>query len=215
MKALRLSIHHSEETIHPMHRFVCESPAIEREIFLEGRVHEGVETAIVYVEGDPDAYAAGLDAAGIEDYDLTPDGEDGCFVYVRQELDEASELLFDAFEQETLVIASPIEFEPDRTMRLTVVGHSSDLQALLDALPESVDVDVLSIGEYSSAVGTALSDRQREAMTVAWEVGYYEIPREAGIEVVADELDAAVSTTSDLLRRGESRLVAAALDERR
>ncbi|WP_226013154.1 helix-turn-helix domain-containing protein [Halomicrobium salinisoli] len=216
MKSLRLVLRHSAETIHPMHAFVCESPAVDREVFLEGRVHEGVETALTYVEGDREAYEAALQSRiDAEDYDVTPAGEEGFFLYVRQELDDAGQLLFDAFAQETLVIASPVEFRSDRTMRLTVVGHPDDLQAMLDALPEGVDADVRSIGDYGTKVGTALTDRQREALATAWDAGYYEVPRTAGIEDVADELDLAVSTVSDLLRRAESRLVAEALDEPR
>ena len=215
MKSLRLIVEHSAATIHPMHEFVCASPAIEREIFLEGRVHEGVETALTYVEGDPAAYEEALAALDPMDYDVTPDDDDGFFCYVRQELGESGLELFDAFEQETLVIASPIEFRSDRTMRLTVVGHPEDLQAMLDAMPEGATVDVRSIGEYSTAVGSAVTDRQREVLSTAWELGYYEVPREAGIEDVAGELDAAVSTISTVLRRGESSLVGVALDQRR
>ena len=214
MKSLRLVVHHTDETIHPMHEFVCESPAVEREIFLEGRVHEGVETALTYVEGDATAYERALDEIEVVDYDVTPDGDDGFFCYVRQELGDSGLELFDAFEQETLVIASPIEFRSDRTMRLSVVGHPDDLQAMLDAIPTGATVDVRSIGDYSSAVGSGITDRQREALRTAWDVGFYEVPREAGIEEVATELDAAVSTTSTLLRRAESNLVGEALDER-
>jgi len=133
-----------------------------------GRVHEGVETALTYVEGDREAYEVALRSRiDAEDYDITPAGEAGFFLYVRQELGDASQLLFDAFAQETLVIASPVEFRSDRTMRLTVVGHPDDLQAMLDALPDGVDADVRSIGEYGTHVGTALTERQREAVAAA------------------------------------------------
>jgi predicted DNA binding protein len=214
MKSLRLVLEHSPSMLHPMHAFVCSSPAVEREVILEGRVDEGVETLLSYVEGDRKAYEAALQSQGVEDYDVTPDDDEGFFLFVRQELGETGELLFEAFEQETVVIASPIEFRGNRTMRVTVVGHPEDLQAMLDALPDGVTADVRRIGEYSQAVGGRLTDRQWEAVAAAWQVGYYEIPRSAGVEAVADELGLAVSTVSDLLRRAEGRLVAAALDER-
>lgn len=212
MKSLRLRIRHSDETIHPMHEFVCESPFVEREVILDGQVTDGVETVLSYVEGDREAYESALATQGnLEEFDITPAGDDGFFMYAREELDEQGQLLADAFEQDTLVVASPIEFLADRTMTMTVVGHPDDLQAMLDAFPEGMDVDVLEIGEYTRAVGGALTDRQREAVAAASSVGYYEVPREAGIEVVAEELDCAVSTASDLLRRAEAGLVADAL----
>lgn len=49
---------------------------------------------------------------------------------------------------------------------------------------------------------------------MAWEVSYYQILREGGVEMVAGELECASSTASDLLRRAEQRVVAAVLDER-
>lgn len=71
---------------------------------------------------------------------------------------------------------------------------------------------MLAVGPYDRGVGRTLTDRQREAVTAAWSAGYYEVPREAGIDEVAGRLDCAVSTASDLLRRAELRMVANTLD---
>jgi hypothetical protein len=40
MKAIRVSITPTESTIHPMHAFLCESSAVDREFLLDGRVDE-------------------------------------------------------------------------------------------------------------------------------------------------------------------------------
>lgn len=85
------------------------------------------------------------------------------------------------------------------------------VQVVLDTLLEAVTVDVRKVGMYTKAIGGLLTDRQREAIEVAWKAGYYEVPRTGGIEAVADELECAVSSASDLLRRAESRLVSDAL----
>lgn len=216
MKSLRLAIEHTDETIHPMHAFVCESPAVDREIILEGQVSDGVETLLCYVEGDRQAYERALgERADPVDYDITPDEGEGFFMYVRAELGGGGELLADAFDQETVVVASPIEFRADRTMRLTVVGRSADLQRLLDELPAGMGVEVLEIGSYSRGVGPGLTGRQREAVRAAWDAGYYEVPRDGEISDVAAALACSISTASGLLRRAEARLVAAALDEPR
>jgi len=58
-----------------------------------------------------------------------------------------------------------------------------------------------------SAHDTSVSSRQEDALRAAWELGYYEVPRRNGIEAVADELDCAVSTASELLRRAEAHAV--------
>jgi predicted DNA binding protein len=98
------------------------------------------------------------------------------------------------------------------TMELTIVGQAGDLQAVVDDLPDAMTVDVTRVGEYAGWHERDLTDRQREVVRAAWRVGYYEVPRQAGVEAVADEVDCAVSTASDLLRRAEATLVGNAID---
>lgn len=212
MKSLRLAVTHTDATIDPMHAFVCESPAVERFVVVEGRAEAGTETVLCYVEGDRAAVESAL-AAAVDDgeYDVTPDGEDGCFVYLRQDLGAEGERLLDALAQGTVVVASPVEFLPDRTMRLTLVGHAEDLRAVVAELPDELGVEVTEAGSYATAVGDPLTGRQREALAAARAVGYYEVPRDGGVEAVAEELDCAVSTASALLRRAEAALVDEAL----
>jgi hypothetical protein len=212
MHSVRLAIEHTPETIHPMHAFVCASDAVDREVLLEGRTDDGIRTLLFHVEGDPGAYEAALaEQEEIIEYDVRPDRTDGFFLYVRAPNRDAEDMLFDAFERETVVVVPPTEFRSDMTMRLTVVGHSEDLTGLVDALPEALSVDILEVGAYDRAVGPTLTDRQREAIAAARDVGYYEIPREGDVEAVAAVLDCAVSTASTLLRRAEASLVDEAL----
>jgi len=233
VKSLELVIEHTAETIHPMHAFVCDSPAVEREVLLEGKPGDETRTLLFYVEGDPDAYEAALEArndsgehgtdehGGGErgtnerdvEYDVRRDGDDGFFVYVREPNAEREAPLLDAFRRDTVVVVPPVEFRADRTMRLTAVGHSDDLRELLDALPDALDADVLSVGPFARGMGSTLTDRQREALGAAWRVGYYEVPRGGDVEAVAAELDCGVSNASTLLRRAEAGLVADALGE--
>ncbi|MFC7057570.1 helix-turn-helix domain-containing protein [Halovenus salina] len=52
-----------------------------------------------------------------------------------------------------------------------------------------------------------LTDRQREALLTANEMGYFEIPRTASLEDVADELEITASSLSERLRRAHSHLI--------
>lgn len=54
---------------------------------------------------------------------------------------------------------------------------------------------------------TTLSERQREALRAALELGYYDTPREATHADVAAELDCAPNTASEHLQKGEAKLV--------
>ena len=214
MKRLRVSVSYTDETIHPMHAVVRDSPAVDREFILNGQVTDGVETVLSYVVGDPDAYAAALaDTDGVLEYEVTPDDEGmGFYVYARQALDETGEVLAAAFRRETVVVVPPIAFHADGTMRLSLLGSAADLRETLEAFPDGVGVEVLEVGTHADAGGfdRALTGRQREAVRVARRLGYYAVPREVGIEAVAAELDCAVSTASELLRRAEAGLVAMA-----
>ncbi|WP_254862908.1 helix-turn-helix domain-containing protein [Halovivax gelatinilyticus] len=212
MKTLRIAIDLDDERVPPEMNLASASPAVDRQLILGGSVLDGIESTISYVDGDPDAVEAILsESAVIETYEITG-SNDGCFLYCRQELGASGTHLFDAFFEDTIVVVPPFECRADGTVRLTVVGAPDEVQRVFDAAPDDFSIDVIRIGDSVGGPVNELSVRQREAIDVAWEMGYYEVPRENGIEAVASELDCAVSTTSDLLRRAESRLVGNALD---
>jgi len=213
VKSVRLAVEYTAETIHPMHAFVCESPAVDREVLLEGVAAGDARTLVFYVEGDAAAYEAALaDQPVVASYDIRMESEGAFFLYVRAHNREADGLLVDAFDEPGVVVVPPVEFRADRTMTLSLVGDGAAVRAVVAALPDALDVDILGVGTAPGAFGPSLTDRQREALAVARAVGYYEVPRTGGIEAVADELDCAVSTASTLLRRAEATLVNHAFD---
>lgn len=59
----------------------------------------------------------------------------------------------------------------------------------------------------AKAAGDGLTDRQREALRTAYQLGYFEIPRRTSLEAVADELGVAASSASERLRRAQTELV--------
>lgn len=65
----------------------------------------------------------------------------------------------------------------------------------------------------SPAAVTGLTDRQREAVETAYREGYFEWPREATAEEVAEALDVAPSTLHAHLRKAESALLGSVLDD--
>lgn len=78
-----------------------------------------------------------------------------------------------------------------------------------------VEFELESVGDVDPA-GTAgtMTDRQREVLLAARELGYYEVPRTATLTEVADALGVAKATASDTLHRAESHLVDAFVAER-
>jgi hypothetical protein len=211
VKSVGIELRYERDALSPIHEGICSSPALERELILGGQAVDGVETITSFVEGDPAAYEPLVaDGEGVRQYEITP-VEDGFFLYLRQELGSEGLSLLDALAQDTVVVVPPMEVRSDRTMRLTLVGHPDDLGTILETVPEGVSLDVLWARDELTVSGS-VSDRQREALEVARELGYYEVPRRNGIEAVAAELECAVSTASELLRRGEARAVEGILD---
>ncbi|OYR58457.1 helix-turn-helix domain-containing protein [Halorubrum halodurans] len=59
----------------------------------------------------------------------------------------------------------------------------------------------------SKPPGDGLTDHQQEALRTAYEMGHFEIPRQASLEEVATELGISASSLSERLRRAETRLI--------
>ena len=213
MKSMGIRLRYAPETLPPLHEGLCESPALEREVIVGGQAVDGVETITSFVYGESAAYESLLaDLETVREYDLTP-ADDGFFCYLRRDLGAAGLSLLNALAQETVVVVPSIEVRSDRTIRLTLVGHPSALTAVVETVPDGIRLDVQWVSDEVTVSEPALTDRQSAALRVARELGYYEVPREAGIEAVAEELGCAVSTASELLRRGEANAVERALED--
>jgi len=214
MQATRVALKIPAEHLHPMHQFVCESPAIDRETILERDAGGEMTTLLLHVAGDRQQYEQTIDEVPEVEEWTTTAAEEGFYVYVRTRLRPREQQYHQALDRDAVLVVPPVELRSDRTVRQTMVGHSDALSAALEALPDTVDVEVLRTGTYDRSSGARVSERQLEALATAWDAGYYEVPREGDIKTVAGELDCASSTASDLLRRAERRVVAATLDER-
>lgn len=94
---------------------------------------------------------------------------------------------------------------PDRRALNAIWEYTAD---------EGIRFDLTEVyREPAGSVGTAygLTEPQREALTVAYERGYFEMPREATLDDVADALGISQTAASGRLRRGIDRLIATTL----
>lgn len=207
MKSVWITLEYSPAGTPPFLEAVFESPDIDREVILGGQTVDGVEILTSFVYGKRDAYETLLDEDdGVLEYEITPDS-DGFFLYLRRELGERGASLLESISRETVVVVPPITVHSDRTIHMALVGHPDDLGAIVEDVPAGMSVDVRQVHNAITTTPSRLSERQEEALQTAWDLGYYDVPRTSGIEGVADELDCAVSTASELLRRAEARLV--------
>jgi predicted DNA binding protein len=76
-----------------------------------------------------------------------------------------------------------------------------------------IDIEITAVHELLPVQGGSydLTDTQREALVLAYECGYFDSPREATLQDLADELGITQQSVSSRLRRGHRRLIAATL----
>ncbi|WP_265108646.1 helix-turn-helix domain-containing protein [Halosolutus halophilus] len=208
MKAVRLTLRHDAETVHPMRRFVSDHDAFGDYRMVHGNFSGADEHAFIFhVVGDPDVYETALtEFGGVESYDLTRTGDRSFSVYVRDVPDDVGSQLIDTFSQGSLVPLPPLEYRSDWSVRFSVAGESDDLKRSLAQIPDGIEPTVDGVGEYDGgdAVIGALTARQREALRVARDLGYFDVPRSASVEDVAAELDCAPGTAAEHLRKAEA-----------
>jgi len=76
--------------------------------------------------------------------------------------------------------------------------RTNDFPFALDRIYEETAID---------AVGSPLTDPQSEAMRVAYEQGYFDSPRRATLDAIADEIGVSRQAVAARLRRGHKRLI--------
>lgn len=174
-------------------------------------------TVLLYLDGDLDRFEAVLDDTDLVlEYDVTRFGDGRGYVYVNSEPHPTEWQLFGLGAVEGLVPTFPIQYHHDGTLTIRVVGPTERLQAVVEGIPDGVETSIERVGEYDLGrppIPPRLPPRQQEAMTTAFDVGYYDVPRQANRDDVAEQLDCAPSTASEHLQKAERAVVRTYLNE--
>lgn len=174
-------------------------------------------TVLLYLDGDLDRFETVLDDTDIVlEYDVTSISDDRGYAYVHSDPHPTEWRLFEIATGEGLIPVFPVQYYDDGTISVRIVGPPDRLQAAVEATPDGVETSIVQVGEYDLGrppIPPPLPARQREALQTAFDVGYYEVPREATRTDVADRLDCAPSTASEHLRKAERRVVRTYLNQ--
>lgn len=174
-------------------------------------------TALLEVDGDIERFRheiSGVD--GIQSIDVTPVSDDTFIVHavLKPAVVPLLEKMLEWITREGVVVVKPIVYRDGRA-HARIVGQSDVLQETVRNLPSEMNLEVTSIGDFDrsrNVVESILSDRQREAILSAFDLGYYEYPRQATHEDVADRLDCAPSTASVHLQKAEMKVISEVLE---
>jgi hypothetical protein len=208
---VRITADGREGEVHPMYDLWANAPFVERATALQWNFTGDALGILHHAVGDADAFEAAVE--GIPEvlgYELEPAGEDAFYVYVRDATTDALGDLFDPITRGGLIVVPPIRYHEDGTVTFSLFGPDAEIGAAVESVPDPVTVtveEVSGLGATVAAAETLLTERQREAVEAAVELGYYEVPREADHADVAEAIDCAPSTAAEHLRKAESRLV--------
>lgn len=217
MRYLRVELTFPGRIRHPMHEFLVTHPEMEREELWTWRFVGDTPAVLFRVVGPLDPYRERI--AGVESiagYTLIPVTDDSFYAFVRATPTSEEWDWIVAFAQDSIVVLPPVVYTDSGTAVFEVLGDAGDLRALLADLPASVETTVERLGEYDRrrSPETVLTDRQREVVATASDLGYYDVPRQATVADVAAELDITDSTVSTHLRKAESAVMEEVLSSR-
>jgi predicted DNA binding protein len=102
----------------------------------------------------------------------------------------------------------------DEKIRVTWVGDNEQVKEFLESIGISYKIISLMDAKFSpSSPFSRLTEKQRDAIILAFKLGYYETPRKISVNELATKFGLANSTLAVHLRRAERRLLAEILAE--
>jgi DNA-binding CsgD family transcriptional regulator len=212
MRYFDLTLTPEDGAIHPVDRAIAAHTRVGREAIMHFdalgngsaillyRLHGNAPALVEAVSDHPDLYAHDVMDLEGEQFHL----------YLHVGPGEPTRSLLALTERYALIIETPIEFVQDHSVGMTVIGDHEMLRDAIDEMPASLTISVDQVGTYAPDrrdMLSALTDRQLEVFRTAVELGYYEIPRLATHEEIADRMECAPSTVDEHLRKAESRVL--------
>ena len=168
-------------------------------------LHEGSGVGVLEVVGDdPLATLSRMDEeAAVEGLELLWSDEREALV----QFETADPPLLRLAHRAGVPLRTPFEVADGRARwELTTTRERlGELRDLLDAAGVAFDLEY--VREFEPDADGPLTDRQREVLLAARELGYYDVPRTATLTEVAGALGIAKATASDTLHRAESHVV--------
>ncbi len=211
MKRIRLTIHPQSLDTPALYRYLTESPDIDAVETVNWNVRTPPAGFLLRVRGDLGALRERLAAdPEVTEHAVFPVADRDGYCVIEGRAPTESRALWEHFTRGSLMTVPPVEWNDDGSSTVTLVGTESDVQALVDGVPGDIRVDAERVGSGRIDRRTALdrlTDRQREAVAAAVDLGYYDTPRSATVADVATELDRAISTVGEHLQRAEAKVM--------
>lgn len=216
MKHVRLRLTPDEETIHPLFSVVTGGESVTGARMVDWNVSDPDRPGLLFsIVGDQDGVRTELDSMEtVADFEITPVSDRQFYLHVWPEATRVSRNLLEMYQREDLMLVHPVEYTDDSAY-VSIIGESEVLQRAVDQFSAGLGVSVKRVGGFHTTPETVvsrLSRRQQEAMEIGFELGYYQHPRKATHEDIADRMDCAPHTVTAHLQKAEAKIVAAVLE---
>ena len=210
MRYVKVSLIPTEGDIDPVGDEIAATPSLSREAILHlNRLNDGTVVLLTQIRGDPDALDEILEGREeVLSYNVSP-LRDGMQAYLHAEPTPTGAALLDLTQEHEFVLDTPIEYGPDG-IRVAVIGAEETVRQAIEDVPEQIRVELEQLSDYDPELrelSSMLTDRQREILDTAADLGYYEVPRRATHQDIADELDLSTTTVGEHLRKIEARML--------
>jgi DNA-binding CsgD family transcriptional regulator len=199
--------------LHPAGDVLDEESAVSEDTILHlNLLDDGTAVSLSTHRGDPERLREIFDASeDVLNYEVS-DTEDGIQAYIHFRPNETTAELLKLTREYEFVLDTPIRWDPDDSgaIRVGLIGDDDTVQEAIEDVPDNVRLELEQLSEYSpesQELSAMLTDRQREILDTAVEVGYYEVPRRATHEDIAEALDLSTTTVGEHLRKIEARML--------
>lgn len=217
MRYVKVVLIPEEGGFHPAADALDAEPDVTRRAVLHlNLLNDGTAVALSQARGDADRLRDVLaETDEVIRYDVSEAGDD-LETYVHFRPTGPARGMLELTREYELVVDTPIRYGVDGSVRVSIIGADEVVQRAIDDVPDGVRLELEQLSDYDPELrelSSLLTPRQREILDAAVELGYYEVPRSATHEDVAERLDLSTTTVGEHLRKIESRLLSEIADQ--